>query len=149
MPNFLFVYHYQFKLMFSLVKCHVSHVTGHMSCFTCHMWHVMSQVIFFLIGWANWWSGCYQRGLLRLVFINFHNSALHWMFSFASSIQNIFLSLASCENCLCFSLVTWWKTCQIFPAKHVSLFTVNIQGHVKMSYRYIIAWKENILALCE
>ena len=59
----------------------MSGVTCHMSCVTCQVSGVMchvSHVIFFLSsffgksGGASWWRVCSQRGLPRLVFIEFY-----------------------------------------------------------------------------
>ena len=48
--------------------CHLSHVTCHVSCVKCHVSHVEKENEG-QRGGASRWRVCYQRGLLRLVFI--------------------------------------------------------------------------------
>ena len=56
---------------------HVSHVTCHMLCVTCHM----SGVIFFKQdGGVIWWRVCYQWGLPRLVLLAY--TAKNYLFIF-------------------------------------------------------------------
>ena len=63
--------------------CHMSSVTFHMSHVTCHVLHVTFKEKI-QSGEAYRWRVCYQRGLPRLVLINFDKR---------KTIKTFFLSL--------------------------------------------------------
>ena len=70
---------------------HPQHVTGHVSCVSCHISRVTSHMsCFFLqIGEAYWWRVCYQPGLPRLVLTQCYN--LHTSRELVSPVCGIFL----------------------------------------------------------